>query len=168
MPKLKPVTIVTNNSQQNSNYTNLAFNTKNSSSSHAPQIPTNIDENNDIDKLKYELSLREKELHFKDRIISKEKQEKLRLQEEIDFLERELYNKQQQSNLNSTSNNRACGSNDYARRRLHSTFQSSYIDPSDSQIWESCLSSSSKLSNCFSLLFLFCVSVSVGRGCGCV
>jgi hypothetical protein len=31
-----------------------------------------------------------------------------------------------------------CGSNDYARRRLHSTFQSSYIDPSDSQIWESC------------------------------
>jgi len=131
MTKLRPVSIVTNNSH---NYTNLAFNTKNSSS----QTPTNNDENhNDIDKLKYELSLREKELHFKDRIISKEKQEKLRLQEEIDFLERELYTKQQQhqqSNLNITSNRALCGSNDYARRRLHSTFQSSYIDPSDSQI----------------------------------
>jgi GTPase involved in cell partitioning and DNA repair len=136
--KLTPVTITP------SNYTNLTFNTKNSSSLHAPQMPqtstsTNNDENNDIDKLKYELSLREKELHYKDRLILKEKQDKLTLQEENDFLKRALYNnqqqqQQQQSNLNTTSSNRACSSNDYARRRLHSTFQSSYIDPSDSQI----------------------------------
>lgn len=131
--------------QQQQSKNNLTFNVKNSTllttsstadaTTSAPTVPPCPDE---VDKLKYELLLRDKELDQKNRIICKEKQEKLSMQEEIEYLKsllsstatttpkpsQHLPSKSHINNMN----------NDYARRRLHSTFQSSYIDPSDSQI----------------------------------
>jgi hypothetical protein len=130
--------------QQQQSKNNLTFNVKNSTllttsstadaTTSAPTVPPSPDE---VDKLKYELLLRDKELDQKNRIICKEKQEKLSMQEEIEYLKSLLSSTattpQPSQHLPSKShiNNM---NNDYARRRLHSTFQSSYIDPSDSQI----------------------------------
>ncbi len=139
---LKPKTMSTQQQQQQSK-NNLTFNVKNSTllttssttdAACAPAGPPSADE---VDKLKYELLLRDKELDQKNRIICKEKQEKLSMQEEIEYLKSLLSSTaatpQPSQHLPSKShiNNM---NNDYARRRLHSTFQSSYIDPSDSQI----------------------------------
>ena len=142
--------------QQSKN--NLTFNVKNSSclATNATTTTTTAASSSSIenaspleivDKLKYELLLRDKELDKKDRIICKEKQEKLTLKEENDYLKSLIKSSttlstsatpSQHTTLlsprQSVSNSGNINNNDYARRRMHSTFQSSYIDPSDSQI----------------------------------